>query len=260
MTPGSPAPKKSLGQHFLINDSVCKRIVKLLQPAEEDQILEIGPGPGALTRHLLTAPHKKLLLIEKDSWWAKERAQEAEVCEMDAMQFKWHDLCEKGHWKLVGNLPYNIASPLIWNILSQCRCWRRAVFMVQKEVAQRICAQPGSRQYGALSVWIQSHAQAKLHFGVSPGSFRPPPKVDSAVVTFVPLPAQPRHPEALKNLLDLCFQQRRKQLSTIFRQNAPLQQSLKELDIKPELRPEALTPEQFQTLAGIYWHKIQAQI
>lgn len=247
-----PAPKKSLGQHFLINDGITRRICALLEPEPEDQILEIGPGPGALTRYLLAAPHARLLVIEKDDWWAAEhgRQGQAEVLCMDALNFDWAGL--EGKWKLAGNLPYNIASPLIWNILTQTDSYERAVFMVQKEVAQRLCAAPNSRQYGALSVWAQCHAFARLEFMVAPGSFRPPPKVDSAVVSFTPRTETPQYPEQLRALLNICFQRRRKQLGGILKPYPALAEGLRILRLDAHLRPESLACADFLNLAS-HW-------
>lgn len=251
-----PYLKKSLGQHFLASKEICKKIVSLVDPAPEDQILEIGPGGGALTAPLLAAPHERLLLIEKDRWWANERlnAGGAEVLEMDALNFNWQELCISGVWKLTGNLPYNVASPLIWNIVAQCRCYERAVFMVQKEVGERICAAPDSRMYGALSVWVQCHARARLAFSVPPGAFRPPPKVDSAVVALFPVQMLPEYPQRLKRLLNVCFQQRRKQLGSIFRKAglAILIDGLERLGINSHARPENLTCADFLQLARLW--------
>ena len=119
----APAAKKSLGQHFLTNPGICRRIVDLIAPSGSDSILEIGPGPGALTGVLEKAPHARLLLLEKDDYWAGVRAREGgpstEVRCMDALTFPWGDL--EGQWKLIGNLPYNVASPLIWDIAWKCR-------------------------------------------------------------------------------------------------------------------------------------------
>lgn len=247
-----PAPKRSLGQHFLINPGVSQKIIDLLHLQAIDQILEIGPGPGALTRFLCNAPHSRLILIEKDSFYANQRKADAEVLEMDALQFDWAGICNSGIWKITGNLPYNIASPLIWEILGKCRCWQRAVFMVQKEVGQRICAKPDSRIYGALSVWCQAHALVKYEFTVQPGSFKPPPKVDSAVISFLPLSEQPQHPGHLRALLALAFQQRRKQLGNIFKQahKSQLLAALSQLNIDPHLRPENLAVCDFLHLAS----------
>lgn len=248
-----PAPKKSLGQHFLNSEGICRKIVSLLEPGANDQILEIGPGAGALTGILRDSPHKRLLLIEKDDFWAtKQAATGAEVLTLDALKFDWASL--EGKWKLVGNLPYNIASPLIWDIFGKCRAWERAVFMTQKEVGERLCAAPNSRKYGALSVWAQCRASAKLEFVVRPGAFRPPPKVDSAVISFWPLEKGPNYPETLAKLLKICFQRRRKQIGGIFRAaRLPLlENGLKKFGLDPALRPENLSCQDFMNLAE-FW-------
>ncbi|MBQ2475681.1 MAG: ribosomal RNA small subunit methyltransferase A [Desulfovibrio sp.] len=217
----APRAKKSLGQHFLNQPAICQRIAGLLRAGEDDAILEIGPGPGALTREIEALPHRRLVLIEKDAHWAKVRQEEGEartevLCQ-DALAYPWEAL--EGPWKLAGNLPYNVASPLLWDIAARCRALSRAVFMVQKEVGERIAASPCTRDYGALSVWMQAHLACRMEFTVGPGCFTPPPKVDSAVLSFDPLPehARPSRPELLASLLRLCFQQRRKQLGGVFR-------------------------------------------
>lgn len=254
---GAPRAKKSLGQHFL-NEGVCRRIATLVAPQPEERLLEIGPGPGALTRALEALPHASLLLLEKDRHWAVERQRHAargtQAILMDALRFDWRRLPPQAGWKIVGNLPYNVASPLIWNIVSQSAAVRY-VFMVQKEVGQRIVATPGSRQYGALSVWVQAYTRPRLEFKLGPGAFSPPPKVDSAVLSFQPLPQgdRPRQPSVLNRLLQICFQQRRKQLGGIFTRAglAWLAEALSALELSPQLRPEALPVEAFLRLATL---------
>lgn len=245
-------PKKSLGQHFLINPNIPVAMGRLLDVRPEDNILEIGPGPGALTDVLATYGPRQLLLLEKDYYWAQSCAKKypAQTILIDALNFDWPRL--QGNWKIAGNLPYNVASPLIWDIVSKCSCWRKCVFMTQKEVALRLAAKPGSKIYGALSVWAQSFANVHLEFSVAAGSFRPPPKVESAVVSFEPRDSLPQKPKNLKRLLDLCFQKRRKQLGSIFKQQKlpNLEAGLLQLQIDPQLRPEALAPEQFQKLTA----------
>lgn len=251
----SPAPKKSLGQNFLKDQAICRRIASLLSPMPGDQIIEIGPGPGALTTALEEMPHSLLLLLEKDRYWIRERHTYADentiAINCDALRFYWGALNACGKWKITGNLPYNIASPLIWDVLSQCATIEKAVFMVQKEVGLRLVARPGTKAYGALSVWTQNFAAPKLEFSLAPGAFYPPPKVHSAVVSFKPLASKPDNPAALKRLLDICFQKRRKQLGTIFRQagRADLEKALQVLAIPADQRPENLTPDQFRQLA-----------
>ena len=256
--PETPRAKKSLGQHFLRNEGVCRRIAAQLHPQPEDKVLEIGPGPGALTRALEAQPHERLLLLEKDRHWAAERQRAAapgtQAVLMDALRFDWRRLAAEAGWKIAGNLPYNVASPLIWDIVSQSGA-ARCVFMVQKEVGQRLCAAPGSRQYGALSVWVQAYARPRLEFTLGPGAFSPPPKVDSAVLSFTPLPQEvrPRHPGALERLLRICFQQRRKQLAGIFARAGlkRLAAEIPALGLSPQLRPEALSVGDFLRLSAL---------
>ncbi len=251
---GSPPPKKSLGQHFLRRPEICRRIVELLEMREDDQVLEIGPGPGALTRELEARPHRHLLLLEKDNYWANEHERRdvsgTEVRCMDALLFPWEAM--GGQWKICGNLPYNVASPLIWDIAGRCRALTRAVFMVQKEVGQRLAAEPGTREYGALSVWTQAYLTPRLAFIVSPGAFNPPPKVDSAVLTFTPKPPRehPSDSKAFAALVKMCFQQRRKQLGGLLRKANRMDviSRMEEENIPMTTRPEELTVRQFLRL------------
>ncbi|MCL2123603.1 MAG: 16S rRNA (adenine(1518)-N(6)/adenine(1519)-N(6))-dimethyltransferase RsmA [Desulfovibrionaceae bacterium] len=252
----TPKAKKSLGQHFLHQSSVAERIVQLLEVGPQDRVLEIGPGSGALSALLRIANPALLLLVEKDGYWAAERrkAGDGQVVLMDAMHFAWNRITPDRPWKIIGNLPYNVASPLLWDIASQAGGLQRAVCMVQKEVALRVIAAPDTKRYGALSVWLQSFMRPQLIFTVGPGAFTPPPKVDSAVVLFEPLPRAQRvqRPEPLASLLKICFQNRRKQLRSIFRMHhreyaLPI---LRELDIDPQSRPEHLAPKLFQELSA----------
>ncbi|MBQ3059896.1 MAG: 16S rRNA (adenine(1518)-N(6)/adenine(1519)-N(6))-dimethyltransferase RsmA [Desulfovibrio sp.] len=255
-----PKAKKSLGQHFLRREEICLRIAALLRAHDTDNILEIGPGPGALTRALEIGPHARLLLLEKDHHWAVERqllaGPRTQAVLMDALRFDWQRISAQRPWKIIGNLPYNVASPLIWDIVSQASGLQRAAFMVQKEVGQRLAAAPGTRHYGALSVWTQSYARPRIEFSVGPGAFRPPPKVDSAVLSFEPVPPEqrPAHPEALARLLRVCFQQRRKQLGGIFRKAglAFMLMALDEAGLTYNLRPEALSVTDFGRLSSFF--------
>lgn len=263
MAPKQPAPKKSLGQHFLVNPQICKRIAALLNPAPTDNILEIGPGPGCLTYQLLSLPHRQLVLIEKDNWWAENWAErkDLEIIHNDVLKFAWQSLEPSSPWKLTGNLPYNIASPLIWELMNYTTLWSRAVFMVQKEVAERICSQPGNRQYGGLSVWVQCHAQASHGFTLAPGAFRPPPKVESSVIIFVPRNDFIPYPAELAELIHILFQQRRKKTGTILKKskNPFLHDALNVFAIA-DLRPEQLDCSQFLALSEFLGRARQTQL
>ena len=253
-----PHPKKSLGQHFLREAHTARRIVDLLRISPADNVLEIGPGPGALTGLIRERGPQRFAVIEKDDHWARVHAQSGtepvpvEVRHADALQCVWEEL--SGPWKIIGNLPYNVASPLIWDLVFRVPELARAVFMVQKEVAGRLAAVPGGKIYGALSVWVQSYVRARREFTVGPSAFEPPPKVDSAVVVFEPLPgdSRPANPKVLARVLKMCFQQRRKQLQSILRRNniANVDTILESLGITPDCRPETLSVRQFQDLSS----------
>lgn len=249
-----PRAKKSLGQNFLRDKNIAEKIVRALEIRPEDAVLEIGPGPGALTAFLQKAGPRRLVLVEKDYHWAGERfavglgSPGFSVLLADALTLDWPRF--SAPWKIIGNLPYNVASPLMWDIFSQAPGLARAVFMIQKEVGQRILAGPGSGQYGALSVWVRSHVRPKLEFIVPPQVFHPRPKVDSAVLSFVP-PASGRpdfDQQGLARILRICFQQRRKQLGVIFKNNGLDQAVLERLGINQALRPETLDCGQFQAI------------
>lgn len=254
--------KKSLGQHFLNNESIIKKIIELGEISPNDNVLEIGPGPGALTNILRELPCQKLWLLEKDDAFAEKHAQEAaenkrthmQIFHIDALTFPWKTL--QGEWKIIGNLPYNVASPLMWDIVSEVPQLTKAVFMIQREVAERIRAKEGSKTYGALSAWIQSFCKVEKGFVIRPSAFTPPPKVDSEIIIFKPLPKEelPNYPDDLAKLIKITFQQRRKQLHGILQKaypNAYSESIWNEMQIPKETRAEMLSPKQFQKLASL---------
>lgn len=259
MNIAQPRTKKSLGQHFLRDKNISEKIVRLLQIEEGDRVLEIGPGAGALTGILEASPLSHLVLLEKDQHWVAERQRRAgprtQAVLMDALTMDWTRITPNEPWKIISNLPYNIGSPLIWDIFSRATGLTRAVFMIQKEVGDRLVASPDSKDYGGLSVWVQSFVRPQWGFVVGPRSFVPPPKVDSAVLVFTPLPLEkwPAQPQALSALIKMCFQNRRKQLGSIFRRNGrtDLIESLEKLGISTEKRPENLSPEDFQAILRV---------
>jgi 16S rRNA (adenine1518-N6/adenine1519-N6)-dimethyltransferase len=173
----------------------------------------------------------------------------------DALRLAWGGLAQTKIHKVIGNLPYNIASPLIWDMVSACDQVTRIVFTVQKEVGLRLIASPGCKEYGALSVWVQNFVYPGLEFVLAPAVFRPRPRVDSAVISFSPHGFRPSPGEAgaLAGLLRICFQQRRKQLKTSLRRlwSGKVQAWFEEQGVSPAARAEELTPGNFLSLARI---------
>jgi len=248
--------KKSLGQNFLKDPNICRKIVDALSPGERDYIIEIGPGQGALTEHLVETGARKLMVIEMDDSLAERLAgrwPELEVSHSDAMQYPWASLEEP--CKVIGNLPYNVGSKLIWDIVSNVKPLQRAVFMVQHEVARRLTAEPGSKAYGGLTAWVGNFCKTTYLFKVPPTVFKPQPKVDSAVVRFEPFPPDewPSGPKQLAALIKMLFQQRRKQVSTILKKRwtPEVASWFEDHGVSPASRPENLTPEQFRSLSKV---------
>lgn len=251
-----PRAKKSLGQNFLQDKNIARKIVDCIQINPEDKVLEIGPGPGMLTRFIIEAKPAELTLVEKDNnmaeAWQEEVATASlpvNVLAMDALKFDW-PACTNP-FKATGNLPYNVASPLMWDILSQAPGLKRAVFMVQKEVAERLVGVPSTSAYGALSIWVQSFSRPRLEFVVPPQVFKPRPKVHSAVVSFEPLPLaeRPQRAHVLSYILKMFFQQRRKQIGGILRSHGYAHDVLDELGIEASSRPESLSIATYKALS-----------
>ncbi len=180
-------PKKHLGQHFLTDPSIAERIVKLLPDDENKVVMEIGPGKGILTGFLLGEKIRKLIPVEIDSESVdylthKYPELAATLISEDFLKMN-AALFHEEHLDIIGNFPYNISSQIFFRVLEQRQFVRSVVCMIQKEVADRIVAPPGSKTYGILSVLLQAYYDVKLKFNVKPGSFFPPPKVTSSVIT-----------------------------------------------------------------------------
>jgi 16S rRNA (adenine1518-N6/adenine1519-N6)-dimethyltransferase len=212
--------RQALGQHFLIKGKTLERIARAACVCEEPGdsvplVVEIGPGRGALTEHLLHHA-ERVVAIELDRelvdylrgrWFAEPRL---EILEANALEVDWS---RWGAGVLAGNLPYYIATPIISKFVRKPGLLRHGVFLIQKEVAERITAKPGTREYGYLSVECQLYTQCEYLFNVAPGAFQPPPKVDSAVIRLTPrTELAVEDPEAFLGFVSHCFRQKRKTL------------------------------------------------
>jgi len=242
-------PRKRFGQHFLHDPAVLVRIVAAIDPAPGDAVVEIGPGEGALTRPLLERL-RRLTVIEIDRDLAARLQQEfsgdrLRVIVADALEVDFADFPEG--LRIVGNLPYNISTPVLFHLARQAGRVRDMHFMLQKEVVDRMVAAPSTPDYGRLSVTLQVRfAMAKL-FDVGPGAFRPPPKVRSAVVRLVPLREAMQCDEAsFEKIVREAFSARRKTL----RNALPLSKGdYAKLGLDPQLRPENLSPADYVRIA-----------
>jgi 16S rRNA (adenine1518-N6/adenine1519-N6)-dimethyltransferase len=240
---------RPLGQHFLFTETILEKIALAACPRPEPLVVEIGPGPGALTA-CLARRAERLVTVELDAALAEVirgrfAGQAVEVVEGDVLQT---DLSQWGEAVVCGNLPYYITSPIIEHVLALGPVVKRAVFLVQKEVAERITAQPGSRDYGYLSVAVQARARAEKLFTVKAAAFRPPPKVDSAVIRLTPVEGMDRgEMSGFLRFAGLCFHMKRKTLRNNLAAAYPME-ILKDL---PEagLRAEQLPVDR---LAGLY--------
>lgn len=246
--------RKRFGQHFLHDPAVLNRIVDAVDPRPGDNLVEIGPGRGALTE-LLLARTDRLLAIEIDRDLApmlRERFGPAlDLIENDALRVDYAALAESGPLRLVGNLPYNISSPLLFALLASDAVIVDMHFMLQKEVVARIAAAPGTRDYGRLSAAVAARADAEVLFTVGPGAFKPPPRVNSAVVRLRPRPAPFPLPDlaAYDRVVTAAFGQRRKTLRNALADLLDAD-SIVDAGVDPGIRAERVTPAQFAALAA----------
>jgi 16S rRNA (adenine1518-N6/adenine1519-N6)-dimethyltransferase len=261
LTPGHA--KKSLGQHFLHDPSLLRRIALAGGPVEGRTVIEVGPGPGGLTRALLEQG-AHVIAIEMDDRFAEglrawpDFGKRLRLHHGDAREVDFPKLiAEEGGSSpamIVANLPYNVATPLLVDWL-KAGDWRGTmVLMFQKEVADRICAAPDSDDYGRLSILAQAATTPRTAIILPPGAFRPPPKVDSAVVVLEPLPAAERFPDldALEQLTAAAFGQRRKMLRAALKSLPGAVEALAAAEIDPTRRAETLTQAEFRALAGAW--------
>lgn len=244
--------KKSLGQNFLHDDGVINNIVKIINPKAQQQIIEIGPGQGAITQSL-QASGADLQLIELDRDLIPGLQQQFGGCDnvrlhhMDALKLK----LTGGPYKVVGNLPYNISSPLLINMLYQADAIEQMVFMLQKEVVQRICAVPGEKLFGRLSVMLQHRFECVPHLIIPPAAFNPPPKIDSQIIQLVTrtAPADVSLP-VLERLVKQAFAMRRKTIRNNLKSVVTIEQ-MAAVGVDPGQRAETITVSQYEQLARL---------
>lgn len=260
MTPRRPR----LGQHFLADANLQRRIVQEARLGREDHVLEVGPGRGALTRHV-AGEVRRFVLVELDEALADELEARfgglpgVEVLRRDILELPLVEVePEPGRIKVLGNIPYGITAPLLFHLLGP-PAPAEILVMIQREVADRLLASPGGRDYGALTVGVRMAARVERVLRVPASVFRPPPQVESAVVRIVPeMPPSldPREAEAVRRVTRALFQWRRKQLRRILRDQPDLALGpaaadavLGDLRLPPTARPEELAPETFLRLA-----------
>ncbi len=256
-------PSKKLGQNFLLDSNITDKIVRYIPNIKDAVILEIGSGPGALTRSLLASPAKLVYALEFDpkmimllNMLKDIHPNKLKIIEGDALYFSEEDLASNQKITLVGNLPYNISVPLLFKWLDKLNLFNSFTLMFQKEVADRITASPNNKNYGNLSVLTQFSCKVFHNFDINPAAFYPPPKITSSVITIIPKD-QSEYPSELlpivKKICHAAFNQRRKtirnSLSKICFYTKLL---LDNAEIDGNLRAENLSVEQFIRLAQEY--------
>ena len=248
--------RKRFGQHFLHDQNVIDRMLRAIDPRPGENLVEIGPGQGALTLPLLRICHR-LTAIELDRDLIPRLQHDAdgigelEVINADILEFNLQSLDAQGKFRVVGNLPYNISTPLMFHLLDSIALIEDMHFMVQKEVALRIVASPGNPNYGRLSIMLQYRCNCGYLFDVAPGSFSPPPKVDSAVIRLTPLDAPAvdiGDYTTFARIVQTAFGQRRKTISNSLK-GLVSRETILACDIDPGLRAENLTINDFARLS-----------
>jgi 16S rRNA (adenine1518-N6/adenine1519-N6)-dimethyltransferase len=254
-------PRKRFGQNFLHDQHVLDRIIAAADFTENDRILEVGPGPGALTSRLLATGLPVLAVeIDRDLGAALQQREEPNLAVVvgDVLKVDWQDLLKNPPYKLVANLPYNISSQILFKALEHRHAFRKLVLMFQREVGERLVAEKNSRNYGILSVLIQTWFKVERVVKVPPGAFHPPPKVDSVVLCLTPLTTprlELKDEDLFRKLVKGSFAQRRKTIRNSLLGSGwsaeQLDKAFPEAGIEPGRRGETLSVEEFGVLANI---------
>jgi 16S rRNA (adenine1518-N6/adenine1519-N6)-dimethyltransferase len=251
--------RKRFGQHFLTDKQIIQRIIDAIAPTPEQKIVEIGPGQGAITRPLLKKTGK-LIAIELDRDLIPqlkhrcEDAGELTIHQADALEFDFKELIDNNETlRLVGNLPYNISTPLIFHLLTYAKHISDMHFMLQKEVVDRMAAMPATSDYGRLSIMVQYHCKVTALFHVPPQAFNPPPKVDSSIVRIIPyreLPHRANNYKHFAHLVKTAFSQRRKTLRNCLKLIVT-DADWEKIHINSQLRPEQLSVSEYVKMSNM---------
>jgi len=251
--------RKRFGQNFLEDDGIIQRIVRSIGANSGDHLVEIGPGKGAITQWLVESC-EKLDVVELDrdlaAWLSIQYENQSHFTlhQADALKFDFSQL-QQGEkpLRILGNLPYNISTPLIFHLLTYHKLVGDMHFMLQKEVVERMSAAPGQKAYGRLGIMVQYYCRVDTLFLVPPEAFNPQPKVESAIVRLQPYD-QPPYPakdiKLFQRLVNVAFQQRRKTLRNALKQLAPVEQ-IDALELDTSRRPENLSLQEFVDLSNI---------
>lgn len=266
MNKSTHRPRKRFGQHFLIDQFIIDQIISVIAPQRNEHVVEIGPGTGVLTRPLL-AQLDELDVIELDRDLAENLRRnydqkQLHVHEIDVLNFSFRSLIDQSSNKnqkirLIGNLPYNISTPLIFHVLDESDVISDMTFMLQKEVAQRMAADAGTRQYGRLSVMLQYLCDTEYLFDVPPEAFDPPPKVMSSIIRLMPKkdPLPLKDKVFFEKLVKQAFSQRRKTLHNVLKDLAT-DEDLENVGLSCSARSETVSVESFVNLSN-YLHDKQ---
>lgn len=250
-----PKARKRFGQNFLHDQGVIEDIITTFSPQKDELLVEIGPGRGALTGALLAAGNsldvieldRDLIPLLRIQFATKSHLR---IHEADALSFDYRQLQtdKEKRLRVIGNLPYNITTPLLFHLLSQSDCIQDMCFMLQKEVVERMCAKPGSKTYGRLSIMVQYQCETENVFIVPATAFEPQPKVESAIIYLKPRDFEPQVPlAALREIVSQAFSQRRKTIANTLKSKLTEAQLFAE-DIDPKQRPETVSLTQYVNL------------
>lgn len=256
--PGAPhKARKRFGQNFLIDHNIINRIVSAVYPKENQTLVEIGPGQGAITEPLAAkCNHLHVIELDRDlvPWLLVkfEKHPNFQLHQADALKFDFNSIQTNNQpLRIVGNLPYNISTPLIFHLLTFAGKIADMHFMLQKEVVKRMAASPGEKAYGRLSIMTQYYCSVEPLFEVPPSAFNPAPKVDSAIVRLTPytlLPHPAKYIKTLERLVNIAFQQRRKTLRNALKPLLSIEK-IDALPVNTSVRPEALSVAEFVAMS-----------